>query len=231
MEPVPETRAALESLTHYGDAQSAVALLTMGRRALEIVPELIGLSLALIDDGITLTLVASDIEAQMLDAAQYLDGGPCIDAVESETVLDVNQSDLLDEDRWLVYARSSAATGVASSLSLPIQRKGRVVGGLNMYASTAGAFNGRHEALAEALGASAADAVANADLTFSSRLKAAQAPATLAEQRDVDLAVGIIAATHDVDVLVARDRLKAASARAGITEAQAAQTLRHIRAP
>src|SRR3954447_15950930 len=107
----------------------------MARRVRGVVPELVGLSLGVIEDGLTLTLVASVEQLAALDAVQYLDGGPCVAAVDRAEPLDVNVGDLLDEQRWQLYARTSAAVGVASSLSLPVMDGDRVLGGVNLYAS------------------------------------------------------------------------------------------------
>ena len=87
----------------------------------------------------TFTLVAPNSAVAALDATQYIDGGPCVEAVnEPGKIIETQIEDLLDEDRWTVFARSSAAAGVASSLSMAIAREaGGVVGGVNLYASTA----------------------------------------------------------------------------------------------
>lgn len=228
MEPVPETREALDELARYANSELAATLARMGERAKSIVPECVGLSLGILEDGLTFTLDATSDDPAILDAMQYLDGGPCVAAVEGNAALDIEQADLLDENRWLLFAQASAAAGVASSLSLPILDAGRVVGSVNLYASTPDAFHGRYDELANALDASAEGAVANADLEFSTRLKALEAPARLAEQQDVDLAVGIIVSTQDVDAATARERLRSAAARAGITEAQAARAVQHL---
>lgn len=229
MEPLPETEQVLAELAEYGGTDVAGTLLVMGTRAKEIVPECVGLSLGRVDDGITLTLVASSDESAVLDAVQYLDGGPCVDAMDNAEPLDVQCPELLDEGRWQMYARATAAAGVASSLSLPIIREGRVVGGVNLYASTPHAFDGRHEALARALHASAEGAVTNADLTFETRRAAAEAPARLADLEDIDIATGIVAASQNVDIATARARLERAALRAGITVAQAARAVRELR--
>jgi GAF domain-containing protein len=231
VEPVPETRKALEELGKYGSSQLAATLLLMGDRAREIVPECVGLSLGIVEDGLTFTLVATSDEMAVLDAMQYLDGGPCVTAVEEAEVLDVAPADLLDEDRWLMYASASAAVGVGSSLSLPTLQDGQVVGGINLYASTPDAFTGRHEELAIALNASAEGAVTNADLGFSTRRAAARVPERLADLHDIDVAVGIIAASQGVDLENAKARLEHAAERAGITEGQAARAVRHLRVP
>ena len=124
-----------------------------------------------------------------------------------------------------MFARASAAAGIASSLTLPIEVRGEVMGSVNLYASRPDAFEGRQAALAEALGASAEGAVANADLSFSTRMEAARAPERYADQADVDIALGFICIRQDVDIALARERLRTAAARAGITEGQAARAI------
>jgi GAF domain-containing protein len=228
VEPTPETLEAFAELARHGSVDLVDLVLAMGRRTREIVPECVGLSLGLFEDGLTFTLVATDDDLAALDAVQYLDGGPCVDAVEAQSALEVDTEDPADEDRWQMYAQASAASGVASSLTLPIIRERGVIGSVNLYAATPAAFAGHHEELAQALGASAEGAIVNADLSFSTRLAAAQAPGRVVDQSEIDLALGIIAESQQVDIDAARERLRQAAARAGITEAQAARAVRRI---
>ena len=160
---------------------------------------------------------------------QYLDGGPCVAAFEQSKPLDMDIEALLDEDRWQLYAQASAAAGIASSLSLPVMNGRRVVGGVNLYASTKDAFTGLHDAIAEAVGSDARLAVANADLSFETRKQAMDTPTRVLESGDINVALGIISESQGVDMPLARQRLRQAAAQAGITEAQAAKALRHIR--
>lgn len=230
MEPIPPTSEALRQLGSRGDTHVAVALLEISRRAERIVPDCVGLSLALLDHGLTLTMVATSDDIAALDAVQYVDGGPCVDAVADNRIIDVDleNEDVLDENRWSMYARATATAGIASSLTLPITREGQVLGSINLYASTAHAFEGHHDALAAALGESAETMVTNADLSFSTRLAAADAPGRLADQDDIDIALGMIAASQSVNIATAYERLRQAAARAGITEGQAARAVRNI---
>lgn len=225
LEPLPETREALAELVSLDGPEVDEVILDLGRAAQQIVPELVGLSLALLREGLTFTLVASSRGVASVDATQYVDGGPCVHAAEHDEVVEVDMDDPLDEDRWQLFAQTSAALGIASSLSMPLLTRGRVTGGINLYASRADAFVGHHQQLATALGASAADAVANADLAFASRLRAAEAPAQLQTRREIETAVGMIAGRDHVDPQVARARLRNAAARAGTTEALVARVL------
>lgn len=227
LEPLPETLEALAEFVSLEEPHLDENLADLGQRAREIVPELVGLSLILVREDVTFTLVAPNSAFAAIDAAQYLDGGPCVAAVEKPTAtIQTDVSDLLDEGRWSLFARTSAAAGVASTLSLSIlDGAERLVGGINMYASTAGAFTGRHVALADALGATAEGAISNADLAFTSRVRAIETPALLRARQEIETAVGILAAHFDQSVAQAQERLYDAAARAGISEALVARVL------
>ena len=83
---------------------------------------------------------------------------------------------------------------------------GRVVGGVNLYASTPDAFDGHHDEVAEACGAWAEGAVTNADLSFSSRIRASAAPERLRDRGVVDVATGFVAEHQDIDTDVSGGR-------------------------
>jgi GAF domain-containing protein len=231
MQSTPRTAEALQELARQGEVSLGVELYSMARRVRALVPELIGISLAAVDEGVTLTLVASADELAALDAVQYLDGGPCVDAVDRGEPVAVTLADVLDEGVWQLYARAGSAHGVASTLSLPIMDGERVVGGVNLYGATEDAFTGRHDDVADAVSSTASLAITNADLSFRTLAAANEAPARLRENRDINIALGIISAGQDVDVSVARDRLLTAASRAGITAGQAAVAIRHTQAP
>jgi GAF domain-containing protein len=228
VEFLPHTQEALDEYLSLADPDLEASLRTMGDSAARIVPECVGLSLTLYDEDLTFTLVASALSLAQLDAMQYLDGGPCVQAVHDGTEWEESIPDLLDEDRWALFARASACAGVASSLSLPVLDRGRVVGGINLYASSTEAFTGHHRDLASALGASAAGAVTHADLAFDSRHSAERAPGQLRAQQALDVAVGILAAREGLDVDAAEARLRDASMRAGISVEQAALVLINV---
>jgi GAF domain-containing protein len=154
-----------------------------------------------------------------------------VDAAHENETIEADPADVVDEERWRMYTQATAAAGVASSLTLPILHNDRVIGSVNLYAATVDAFAGHHQQLGAALGASAEHAILNADLSFSTRLAAAKAPERVAEQNEIDRALGIISASQHVDIPAARERLREAAARAGITEAQAARAVRGLLLP
>lgn len=227
MEPIPETAAALADLAASGDSRLREELDLRARLVREFVPDCVGMSLASVEHGVTFTLVATSEEIAVLDAVQYLYGGPCVDAAHTDEVWEFTSDDeaLLDEAGWHRFARATAAHMIASTLSLPILDDGRVVGTVHLYASSAHAFTGLHDELAVIFGAWAPGAITNADLSFSTRDRAQVAPQTLQDRARVDRAVRVLAAAADLTTEEARDSLREAARRAGITEARLAETL------
>jgi AmiR/NasT family two-component response regulator len=100
-----------------------------------------------------------------------------------------------------------------------------VVGGINLYAATPDAFAGHHDQLADALGASARSAVADADLSFVTRRTAEQAPTLMRDSRDVEIAVGLLAARYGESIEEAQERLRTAADRATVPMATVARVL------
>ncbi|WP_270887787.1 ANTAR domain-containing protein [Pedococcus sp. 5OH_020] len=226
LEPLPETAAALEEVGSWSEEDLLADLKRCGEKVQQVVPECVGMSLAMFTEGLTFTLVATSEDIAALDAVQYAVGGPCVDAVLEEEILDTSGgAGLLDEGRWAAFARAGAAAGVLSTLSMPLGEKDRVIGGVNFYASTPDAFNGRHEALAAIMGAWAPGAVMNAEMTFSSRVAAREAPRLLADQGVIDRATGYVAAARRIDLVAAREVLLEAAARAGVHEADVARAV------
>ena len=217
MEPIPQTLEALHELDVSLDEEALLArLCSTADLAREAVPGLVGVSMASRDQGVTFTLVATAEEIAVLDAVQYVASGPCVDAVDLGHGITTSAGGLLDEARWSEFARASAAAGIHSTLTLPVVDEGVVVGSVNFYGRDEDTFVDRHDALADIFGAWAPGAVANADLSFTTRADAEQAPRRLRQAALVDTATGILAADRDTSLAKARDHLDGAARRAGI---------------
>ena len=217
---------ALDWLASYGrDRHLETSITRIGERVRAIVPECIALSLGLVEDELTFTLVSETRDVAVLDAIQYIDGGPCVAATGGGEVHVAQPEELTDEDLWLLFARAQSVAGVASTLSLPILQDDRVVCGVNLYASTPDAFDGHHDELADACGAWAGGVVTNADLTFTSRLRAAAAPTRLRENAFFDAATGYVAAHQSIDTEAAATKIREAAVRAGVSTADVARFL------
>ncbi|MFS0699544.1 GAF and ANTAR domain-containing protein [Cellulomonas sp. 179-A 4D5 NHS] len=225
MEPVPSTAAVLQHLAQTSDAD-----LDLDRRLREladqvgaVIPSCVGVSITILDEGLTFTLAASSAVAAALDAAQYASSGPCVDAARVQGQFTVD--DVLDEDRWQQFALSAAAAHVRSSLSLPLMLHGEVTGAINLYAADPRAFAGHEPELRALLGDGVAHAVRNADLSFHSRDQAHQGPRVLAERDLIEQAVGYLMGTHRINADQARRRLHDAADRSGTDPLTTAHTL------
>ena len=220
MEPIPESLEVLRRLSSTGEVDLVGNLKQAAGWVVRAVPECVALSIAHFDEGLTFTLTATSDEVRLLDAAQYLDGGPCeVSAVDGD---EVDVGDVLDEDRWHLFALASAVHGVRSSLSLPLRRGDTVYGSVNFYASSEYAFMGRERELAVMFGASVQEAVANADLSMASVGRARRAVTTL-DERSVRQGGGretfrrvLKAARHGMTPNEAQQSLVDAATRAGV---------------
>lgn len=222
MELLPQSREALDEYVTASIDDMEGLLRVIEGWAVRSVPDCVALSVTLLDEDLTFTLV---------DRAAT--GEPRHD----ETRHDENRHDgtgdsgpgppeggvhPLDELDWADTARERAFGAIASTVCLPVVEHGRAVLNIDLYASTAYAFRDRIDGLVEALGAWQAGAVTNADLGFETLRRAQQAPERLREQRLVDVAVGLVAARMAVTTDLAAVMLREAAERAGITHSEAA---------
>lgn len=231
MEPIPETVAALEELGPVIGDGIHDQLLRMARRVRDVVPSCVGLSLAVLDLDLTFTLEATDEEMRALDAAQYLDSGPCVAAADLDEIVEVPDVSVLDEARWQLFAQASGHVGIRSTLTIPLHEDGQVRGTVNLYAAEPHAFEGRVEEVAASVGGWAPGVVANADLSFLSRRAAALAPHQLADAALVGRAVTLIRSVRDLSDAEARDLLQAAATRAGLEVRAVAKILVDLARP
>jgi GAF domain-containing protein len=223
LEPVSETAELLELL---GPAAHQVRsyLDHIVTRVRTRVPELMAVSLSLLDEEtvLTFTLAISDDRLRGLDAAQYLQDGPCVQAVRSDEVITTDVEDPLDERRWSLFARSAARFGVRSSLSIPVRRRGTTVGGLNVYASANDGFRGHVDVIAELVQASPAEAISDADLSFSALERARESLFQVQDLETLDVAAGLLAEREEISEDEAVRRIEDAARRAGVTPVELA---------
>src|SRR3954467_12200775 len=107
--------------------------------ATESVPGCDLASITMIRNGHFRTPVFTDKAAVVLDEAQYqLGDGPCLSAIRHRGV---EQVDTRTDVRWPSFNAAAVRLNVLGCLSLPLVADEVVVGGLNMYSKSAGAYN------------------------------------------------------------------------------------------
>lgn len=215
MELLPQSREALdEYVTPTIDDVEGLLRVIEGW-AVRAVPECVALSVTLLDEDLTFTLVDTEAGGEA--------GRPPEREVSRSDGADDQADHALDEGGWADMARERAFDGIASTVSLPVVEQGRAVLNIDLYASTAHAFHDRIEGLVAALGAWQAGAVTNADLGFETLRRAEAAPERLREQRIIDVAVGLVAARMGVTTEAALVLLRNAAESAEVSESQAAR--------
>lgn len=216
MDLLPESAQADDWFGPFliNDEDAALRLRELGIEVEALVPDCIGMSLSLIEHGVTFTVASRSERSTLLDAMQYADGGPCLRAMDHAAILSWAEDGA--EESWHAFAVASASAGVASSLSLPILRSDTVIGGFNLYASSLHAFDPHHERLAVLLGAWAGGATTNADLGFSTRDLARQAPQVLQDSFELSVAAGVLARVVGCDHDEAVARLEQAAEQAAM---------------
>ncbi|QSR29415.1 hypothetical protein CFI00_02635 [Nocardioides sp. S5] len=221
MELLPESREALdEYVTPSLDDVEALLRVIEGW-AVRAVPECVALSVTLLDEDLTFTLVDDATASGARRTAEAA-------STPSGTAEPAEDAYALDERGWAEMARERAFSGIESTVCLPVVEHGRAVLNIDLYASTAHAFRDRIDGLVEALGAWQAGAVTNADLGFDTLRRAEAAPEQLREQRLVDVAVGLVAARAGVTTDDALALLRQGATAAGISEGQAATVARTL---
>ena len=221
MELLPESREALDEYVTPSLDDVEGLLRVIEGWAVRAVPECVALSVTLLDEDLTFTLV-DDAPASGARASAEAAAAPTGTDEPSE------DSYALDERGWAAMARERAFSGIESTVCLPVVEHGRAVLNIDLYASTAHAFSDRIDGLVEALGAWQAGAVTNADLGFDTLRRAEAAPERLREQRFVDVAVGLVAARAGVTTDDSLALIRRAATEAGITESQAATVARAL---
>jgi hypothetical protein len=191
-----------------------------------VVPDLVGLSLVVRDaDGDDMwTVAATGDDVALLDAVQYLAGGPGADRVLPGTGwLDVGDRDAAV--RWPALVTSAASLGVGAVLVVGGEDAGSSRGPtevVHVYAGS-GAL-GQEDRVAAALAAWAQ----RADGLRDTRLAVEDEPvesASLVQQGALARGVACYAVRQDLDVVAAQERVHDAALRAGVPDHHLARFL------
>ena len=189
------------------DVYKALAeVVLVGRPLDEVLNEVAGIAQASLpgSEATSITLVRADKawtaahSAQLAldaDELQYEEGyGPCMDA--GRTGMPMIVTDMRTETRWPTYTPRVLSRGVLSSLSVPVPFQGVTIGALNNYSSEADAFGDDALAMATEITSYIGIAVMNADAHAEASATARQMQEALESRKTIDMALGILIATH-----------------------------------
>lgn len=155
---------ALSALARFEVAETTVGdtLLRIAEITLDAVPTAAAAGFTVLGEhGRPTTAVYTDELSPVVDQAQYDSGrGPCLDAWRAGRIVRVDHLDT-DTDEYPEFAAACRSRGIASTLSLPIVGGGTSMGALNLYATTAAAFDAGTEDLCAELALAAGSVVAN----------------------------------------------------------------------
>ena len=207
-------------------AESALLreLRSLSEQVTRVAPDCVGISVIWTEYRRPFTLVASGPGIAVLDALQYLRGGPAPEVIARQQGLEAEVGSLLSENSWSLFARAALARGVRSILALPLTQHSRVAGSVTFHGASGHAFDGAHEQLTSAVAAWAPDAMRLADARLPSP-PSDDRPRTLRDEGMINRAIATIATAGDGDVVTTKELLDDAAARAGVSPAQVAEAL------
>jgi GAF domain-containing protein len=212
MEPIVESLDVLTLSARSPGVDLVEHLPCAAEHVVEAVPECVGMTIARFSRGVTFTLVATSQKVRILDAAQYLAGGPCERAAWEGAEVDL--PDVFDVERWPFFGLASAKAGVKSSLSLPLRHSRQLLGSVNLYGSTPDAFRGRDRELPVMFGA-VVELMLHCEESLTRDRTARNSEISVSKER-LDRAVKILVRSEQLAVSDARSRLLLAAERAGI---------------
>ncbi len=158
--------------------------------------------------GVLHLLAATSQQAQTLEAFQLQrEQGPCLDCYLSGEPVSI--ADLSREaSRWPQFVNSAAQQGFASVHAIPLRLRGHRLGALGLFGAAIGVLNDDDLTLARGLAHVASIAIAQ---DGPSRNDASLVPglnAAVAARALVEVAKGVLAETHGVDMGDAFTRLR-----------------------
>ncbi|AHD22912.1 hypothetical protein Y013_20905 [Rhodococcus pyridinivorans SB3094] len=219
-DPTPEAWAAVFARMAgvlLSEQTVATVLELITSLAKDTLPDTDGSGITLVDDESNRsTSAATGKMVERLDALQYeLGDGPCLAAIRDGVPVRVD--DFREEQRWPEWPRWAAEMGMSSSLSVPLQYAGEIMGALKVYSTRPRVYTADSEDILGRFAEQAAILLANMHtLTEAEALN----ERLLRALRDRDLiatAKGIVMLRENIDADRAVQRLLELSTQRRIT--------------
>ena len=186
-------RAGLAALSQYfvGDKSMTETLTRVSEMTVAAIPGADFAGITMMVDGQPATGVYTDAASPEIDQAQYDTGdGPCLQAFRSGEIQAIESTS--DDGPWPAFRVACVEHGIYSTLSLPLVVDGNAVGAMNLYATSASAFDGRDLELSRLFAAQAAVVLANAQAYWDARRLSEQLGNALENRSEIEQAKGII---------------------------------------
>ncbi len=188
--------AELGKLVHASDDGSLSRVLQrIADLAQQLIPELVEVSVTLVQDSEARSVVFTGELAVVLDERQYAAGfGPCLDAAASGSTVAVDTAD--PGTAYPDFSRSAAEHGITRVLAVGLPIAQGTIGALNMFSDAAQPFTPASVVLAEAFASYSAVAVANAALYDAAVTEVEQMHAALRSRAVIEQAKGMLMTTE-----------------------------------
>jgi GAF domain-containing protein len=206
--PLSETVGALAGALLTEDSNLQAALQRIADAGCSLLPDCVGASITIIEQGRPTTVGATNDTALRLDHSQYeLDDGPCLTAARETQMVRID--DAASDHRWPNFTSTAAEMGIASSLSLPLPFGTETFcGGINLYGASAHGFSGDDVRLATAFADQAAVVVANARAYWAAFEMSKNLTIAMQSREVIDQARGVLMVTHRLNAEAAFAHLR-----------------------
>ena len=213
MDPTGTLNGEARTLLHQLllDMTSVRAFLDgLAAMAAEQITDDVSCGITVLRDGRATTVANSDLRAAQVDEIQYSEGqGPCLHAARHQELVHIE--DVAGDHRWAGFEARALAHGIGAVFSVPVQAGDDVLGAMNFYASTAGAFGPEeqdrgHQFAEEATRALELAVRLGDQVEMTEQLKTA-----LTSRAVIDQAIGVIMSQNSCNAEEAFAVLRAAS--------------------
>ncbi|WP_422743204.1 ANTAR domain-containing protein [Mycobacterium sp. WMMD1722] len=215
-------------------------LIRIAHAAVRAIPDADAVSLTVLDESGPRTAASTDERSLTLDSEQYAAGaGPCLDAARTRQPVRValEAPGEPDRQRWTRFLTAGQQAGVSAALSVPLLvgtpgPQADLVGSLNVYSVTAGAFDPFDEELMRLYTVTAGAAITNARRWQQTRDTTLHLERALTSRAVIDQAKGALQAIHGCTAEEAFERLVKRSQDSNVKVHTVAQELLDsLRAP
>jgi GAF domain-containing protein len=195
--PLPVVAELGAMLQVEDDAAMRQVLHRVAAAAWSSVPELVEVSVTLIENGRPETAAFAGSLASYLDQRQHEQAfGPCLDAAVTGSTIAVDTAD--PASAYPEFNRIAAGVGINHVVAVGLPIAQRTVGALNLYSASLHPLSTHTLALADTLAGFAAVAVANASRRESAAEEAAHMRSAIWARSLIEQARGVLMATRGV---------------------------------